>query len=83
MVLLAAGALHGLMLVADARSCAFTMGDAMARTLVERCLRVSPATHPPCNVRNPCNLIIAEISRGCALLEATKPDFCAAYPPHP
>lgn len=55
----------------------------MARTLVERCLRVSPATHPPCNVRNPCNLIIAEISRGCALLEATKPDFCAAYPPHP
>jgi hypothetical protein len=81
--MLAAGALHGLVLVADARSCAVAMGDAKARVLVERCLRVSPATHPPCNVSNPCDLIIGEIARGCGLLEESKPDFCAAYPPQP
>jgi hypothetical protein len=73
-------ALHGGMPVADASSCAAAIGKGQAHTLVDRCLEVSPATHPPCNALNPCDLIIDEIRRGCALLQATQqPRFCAQY----
>ncbi len=59
-----------------------------AAVYVRECLRVSPATHPPCNAHNPCAVITAEIRRGCALLgEGIRPRFCAARmretsPPH-
>ena len=44
------------------------IGPEAAARHVERCLQVSPATHPPCNALNPCRLILDEIRRGCALL---------------
>jgi hypothetical protein len=46
---------------------------------VDQCLEVSPATHPPCNVANPCVLIKDEIGRGCALLGKDAPAFCRQY----
>ncbi|CAN5358968.1 hypothetical protein BH10PSE2_BH10PSE2_02860 [soil metagenome] len=53
--------------------------DASAR-LVQRCLAVSPATHPPCNAQNTCALIQDEIDRSCAQYgpDEKKPDECAA-----
>ena len=51
-----------------AASCKETAGDGWAKTYVEQCLEVSTATHPPCNVENPCELIISEITRGCEML---------------
>ena len=64
---------------AAARSCEETAGRARAATYVAQCLQVSPATHPPCNAANPCELIQAEIRRGCALLQTGAPPFCQAY----
>ncbi len=46
-------------------TCREERGDALAQRLVDRCIAVSPATHPPCNVRNPCVLIENEIERAC------------------
>ena len=48
--------------------------------LVERCIAVSPATRPPCNVANPCQMIQDEIDRSCAMYGPgeTKPAECAA-----
>lgn len=49
-----------------------------AERLVARCIEVSPATHPPCNAANSCEMIEAEIQRGCDLLNtAQRPAFCA------
>ena len=42
-------------------------------TLVARCTEVSPATHPPCNADNPCELIIGEIKRGCLVRQDSSP----------
>ncbi|HTW69405.1 MAG TPA: hypothetical protein VME47_05930 [Acetobacteraceae bacterium] len=76
-------ALHGGAPVADAPSCVAAIGHAQAQVLVDRCLQVSPATHPPCNALNPCDLIIDEIRRSCALLQGPQqPRFCALYPKH-
>jgi hypothetical protein len=62
------------------KSCSSTAGSARARRMVKQCLQVSPATHPPCNAQNSCDLIIDEIKRGCALLDAKeRPAFCARY----
>lgn len=70
--------------VAAPLSCAAAIGKTQAKVLVDRCLEVSPATHPPCNALNPCDLIIDEIHRGCAFLQsAQQPRFCAQYPDHP
>jgi hypothetical protein len=57
-------------------SCAAAIGRRAAQHLVQQCLEVSPATHPPCNAENSCELIRAEIARGCALLGEDKPDYC-------
>jgi len=74
-------ALHGGASVADSPSCTASVDKAQARILVERCLEVSPATHPPCNALNPCDLIIDEIRRGCAFLQdSRRPGFCSQYP---
>jgi len=47
--------------------CSDTLGAAPAAALVQRCIAVSPATHPPCHVSNPCTLIQNEIERSCAM----------------
>ncbi len=61
------------------KSCLKTAGAVRANELVRRCLKVSPATHPPCNAENACSLMRDEISRGCALLGAGAPQFCEQY----
>ncbi|WP_292044968.1 MULTISPECIES: hypothetical protein [unclassified Brevundimonas] len=48
-------------------SCRDAIGSAAAARLVERCIRVSPATRPPCNAANPCAVIQGEIERSCKL----------------
>ncbi|HEV2673565.1 MAG TPA: hypothetical protein VGV37_03420 [Aliidongia sp.] len=48
-----------------AASCKETAGEGWAKAYVEQCIEVSTATHPPCNVDNPCELIVSEIKRGC------------------
>ncbi len=60
-------------------SCLKTAGAVRANELVRRCLKVSPATHPPCNAENACSMIRDEIKRGCALLGAGAPQFCDQY----
>ncbi|WP_312595509.1 hypothetical protein [Brevundimonas sp.] len=51
----------------DVQNCRDAIGSAAAARLVERCIRVSPATRPPCNAANPCALIQGEIERSCKL----------------
>lgn len=58
--------------------CRQAIGEAAAAKLVQRCIVVSPATRPPCNAANPCDLIQSEIDRSCALFrDGTKPAECA------
>ncbi|MFA4938025.1 hypothetical protein [Brevundimonas sp.] len=49
--------------------CREAIGSAASARLVERCIQVSPATRPPCNAANPCDLIQGEIDRSCKLWE--------------
>lgn len=58
--------------------CAAEIGDAAAAALVKRCIAVSPATRPPCNVANECALIQGEIDRSCAQYgpNETRPSQC-------
>ena len=60
-------------------SCIQAVGAERSKKLVDECLQVSPATHPPCNSQNSCQLIIDEIKRSCSLLGQSKPSFCAEY----
>jgi hypothetical protein len=60
-------------------SCLQSAGAVKANQLVNECLEVSPATHPPCNAQNSCALIISEIRRSCALDGANAPAFCSHY----
>ena len=64
---------------ANGAACSKSAGAGKAATLVKQCLEVSPATHPPCNVANSCDLITDEIARGCAMLRKNAPSFCAEY----
>ncbi len=61
-------------------TCREERGQALAQKLVDRCIAVSPATHPPCNVQNPCLLIEGEIERSCAQYgpSETRPAECSA-----
>lgn len=61
-------------------SCLAEAGAEASARLVERCIRVSPATHPPCNAANPCTLIEGEIDRACAMYgpDEAKPAECTA-----
>ena len=63
----------------DSVSCLQSAGAVKANRLVNQCLQVSPATHPPCNAQNACSLIISEIRRGCSMLSQGAPGFCADY----
>ena len=47
--------------------CRDAIGETASARLVQRCIQVSPATHPPCNAANPCALIQGEIDRSCKL----------------
>jgi hypothetical protein len=73
-------------------TCRKAVGPDTSATYVRQCLLVSPATHPPCNPENPCDLIIGEIRRGCGLIHASvvqhpdaaknglsEPGFCGVY----
>jgi hypothetical protein len=60
-------------------TCLQAVGAERAKQFVDQCMQVSPATHPPCNSQNACSMIYDEIKRGCGLLGAGAPDFCAAY----
>ena len=59
-------------------SCLDDRGQAAAARLVARCIAVSPATHPPCNVANPCEMIQGEIDRSCEMYGPgeTRPAEC-------
>lgn len=61
-------------------ACLSEIGKAASDRLVERCLMVSPATHPPCNAANSCRMIQDEIDRSCAMYgpDEKKPAECAA-----
>lgn len=62
-----------------AESCRAEVGEDEAQTYVDQCLEVSPATRPPCNAENACELIWNEIARGCAMLGEDAPGFCEDY----
>ena len=49
-------------------SCAVEIGQAAADKLAATCRQVSPATRPPCNVANSCEMIRDEIARGKAFI---------------
>ncbi|GAA0613332.1 hypothetical protein GCM10009422_05350 [Brevundimonas kwangchunensis] len=61
-------------------ACETERGSAAAVALASRCTRVSPASHPPCNPANPCQMIQDEIDRSCAMYGPgeTKPAECTA-----
>lgn len=61
-------------------SCLNDIGAEAAQRLVDRCIAVSPATRPPCNVANPCEMIQGEIDRSCDMYAPgeAKPAECAA-----
>jgi len=61
------------------KSCLKEVGKARSDQLVKQCLQVSPATHPPCNAQNSCELITGEIRRSCGLLGRDAPSFCGEY----
>jgi hypothetical protein len=65
---------------ASPANCREEIGEAASARLVERCIAVSPATRPPCNALNACELIQGEIDRACAMYAEgeQKPAECAA-----
>lgn len=65
---------------ASSTSCTLDQGSDAAIALASRCTRVSPASHPPCNPANPCQMIQDEIDRACAMYGPgeTKPAECTA-----
>ncbi|MDP5239421.1 hypothetical protein Q9Q94_07755 [Uliginosibacterium sp. 31-16] len=67
------------------KSCRDDIGEAPARLLVRQCIQVSPATRPPCNASNACEMIRDEIKRGCGFLmgEPDVPAFCKVRPESP
>jgi hypothetical protein len=64
----------------EAGSCLGEIGPTASARLVERCIAVSPATHPPCNAANPCAQIQGEIDRACEMYAPgeAKPAECGA-----
>jgi hypothetical protein len=58
----------------DTKSCRETVGDKLSKQYVSQCLEVSPATHPPCNAANSCDLITSEIARGCQMIHQSLVD---------
>ncbi|WP_426164939.1 hypothetical protein [Pseudoduganella sp. R-34] len=65
---------------AAALSCDEQLGKAKAAELVKQCKNVSPATRPPCNAANSCEMITDEIKRGCKILGDDAPAYCPPVP---
>lgn len=65
---------------AEPGSCLAEIGAQASARLVQRCIAVSPATRPPCNAVNSCEMIQGEIERSCALWtrDGDPPAECAA-----
>lgn len=61
---------------AKARDCKQEIGKKAAEVLVSQCMEISPATRPPCNSSNSCDMIKDEIKRGCDLVGNDKPSYC-------
>jgi|GEM_PF-1516208 len=59
-------------------SCLKTAGAVRANELVRRCLKVSPATHPPCNTENSCSMIRDEISAAAHCWEPGHPNSASS-----
>lgn len=61
-------------------NCREEIGEAASARLVARCIAVSPATRPPCNALNPCEMIQGEIDRACGQYAEgeQKPTECEA-----
>ena len=60
-------------------SCKQELGAAKAQELVEQCINISPATHPPCNIENSCAMIQRGIDHGCnfaKLYGGEVPSYC-------
>jgi len=76
--------LLGLLAISNAyakdKSCKESIGGNLAQILVQQCINVSPATHPPCNASNSCGLIFEEIDRGCDILgkDGNKLNYCSS-----
>lgn len=65
---------------AQPATCAEELGADAAQLLVDQCLAISPATRPPCNAQNSCDMIRDEIRRGCGFGDAAdNPAFCGEY----
>jgi len=56
--------------------CKQEIGAKAANILVNQCKDISPATNPPCNASNSCDLIRDEIKRGCSMVGDKKPAYC-------
>ncbi|QFP64587.1 lysozyme inhibitor LprI family protein [Brucella anthropi] len=56
--------------------CRQEIGAKAANVLVNQCKEISPATHPPCNASNSCDMIRDEIKRGCSMVGDKKPPYC-------
>jgi len=67
---------HGGHASAASPSCKQELGEQRAAQLVQQCIKVSPATHPPCNAANSCQMIEDEIQRGCAFVGSATVGFC-------
>lgn len=59
--------------------CNTILNPAELEELVNQCIEVSPATRPPCNGENSCEMITDEIQRGCKMLGSDAPAFCSGY----
>ena len=65
---------------AEAESCDKTLGSQRAKRVVNHCLNVSTATHPPCSTGNACEMIVDHILFMCANNAGPKPPaFCREY----
>lgn len=67
--------------IGGAASCSAKIGEAAAERLVAQCRAASPATRPPCNAKNSCEMIRSEILRSCELFAETDPlpaELCSA-----
>lgn len=61
------------------RPCRDEIGTSRAAALARQCRDISPATRPPCNAENACELIRSEIRRGCNLAAGNAPPFCELF----
>src|SRR5262245_18107579 len=57
-------------------SCVKSVGKSRAQRLVNQCVSVTTATHPPCNVEFDCSSLLAHTVQMCGSLGAQAPAFC-------